>query len=76
MVIGIPSEDFSIIGRIRAVDWRGKPEPTICSQLIMPVLALLGYGEHTMHKVKEQQSYTLKDPYLNFKRIPGRRRPA
>lgn len=64
-VLHMWSQESSIIGRIRAVDWRGKPEPTICSQLIMPVLGLLGYGEHTMHKLEEQQSYTLKDPYLN-----------
>lgn len=31
----------------------------------MPVLLLLGYGEHTLHKVKEQQSYTLRDPTIS-----------
>jgi hypothetical protein len=28
----------------------------------MPVLKELGYGEHTLHKILEQQTYTLKDP--------------
>lgn len=51
--------------RLRATDWSDLPEPTICSQLIMPVLVLLGYGEHTLHKVKEQQSYTLHDPTVS-----------
>lgn len=51
--------------RLRAVDWVGQREPTICSQLIMPVLVLLGYGEHTLHKVKEQQSYALRDPTIS-----------
>ncbi len=51
-----------ILERLRAVDWRGKPEATVASQLIMPVLSLLGYGEHTLHKVVEQRSYTLRDP--------------
>ena len=46
------------------VDWRGKPEPTVSSQLVMPVLQALGYGEHTLHKVREQQTYTLKDPNI------------
>jgi hypothetical protein len=45
-------------------DWLGKPEPTVCSQLVMPVLKELGYGEHTLHKVLEQQTYTLKDPNI------------
>ena len=31
------------LSRLRKVDWLGKTEPTICSQLIMPVLILLGY---------------------------------
>ena len=31
----------------------------------MPVLILLGYGEHTLHKVKEQQSYPLLDPTVS-----------
>jgi len=53
------------LARLRAVDWTDKPEPTISSQLILPVLALLGYGEHTLHKVREQQTYTLRDPYFN-----------
>jgi hypothetical protein len=26
-------------------DWLGKPEPTVCSQLVMPVLKELGYGD-------------------------------
>ncbi len=42
-----------------------QPEATLCSQLIMPVLMLLGYGEHTLHKVKEQQSYALRDPTIS-----------
>ena len=50
-----------VLNRLRQVDWMGKPEPTICSELVMPVLTLLGYGEHTPHKVAEQQSYPLKD---------------
>ncbi len=32
------------IQRIRAVDWSSQPEATVSSQLIMPVLMLLGYG--------------------------------
>lgn len=51
--------------RLAAVDWRNKPEATIASQLIMPMLMLLGYGEHTLHKVVEQPSYNLKDPYTS-----------
>lgn len=50
------------IQRIRAVDWSSQPEATVSSQLIMPVLMLLGYGEDTLHKVREQRKYTLKDP--------------
>lgn len=53
------------LDRLRAVDWIGKPEATISSQLITPVLMLLGYGDHTLHKVAEQQSYTLRDPYVS-----------
>ena len=26
---------------------------------------LLGYGEHTLHKVEEQESYPLRDPYVS-----------
>lgn len=51
--------------RIRAIDWTAQPEPTVCSQLIMPVLVLLGYGEHTLHKVREQRSYQLQDPTMS-----------
>ena len=54
-----------VLTRIRSVDWTGKPEATISSQLIMPVLHLLGYGEHTLHKVAEQRSYPLKDPTVS-----------
>ncbi len=52
-----------ILNRLRQVDWAGKPEATVSSQLIMQVLILLGYGEHTLHNVAEQQSYPLKDPW-------------
>ena len=52
-----------ILNRLGQADWIGKTEPTVCSQLIMPVLMLLGYGEHTLHKVVEQQSYPLSDPW-------------
>ena len=45
-----------ILQRIAAADWTDVPEPTVCSQLIMPVLMLLGYGQHTLHKVAEQKS--------------------
>ena len=45
-------------------DWLGKPEATVCSQLVMPVLRELGYGEHTLHKVLEQQTYALNDPNI------------
>jgi hypothetical protein len=55
----------SVEERLRAVDWMAKPEATVCSQLIMPVLGLLGYGEDTMHKVLEQRSYMLRDPYVS-----------
>ena len=51
-----------LLQRLRSVDWTERGEATICSQLIMPVLMRLGYGEHTLHKVIEQQSYALKDP--------------
>lgn len=54
-----------LLEQIRAADWSNQPESTISSQLIMPVLHLLGYGEHTLHKVREQQSYTLADPSYN-----------
>lgn len=50
--------------RLAEVDWEGKSEATVCSQLITPVLILLGYGEHTLHKVDEQQVYRLKDPTI------------
>lgn len=53
------------LDRLRGTDWTNKPEPTLCSQLIMPVLILLGYGEHTLHKVGEQQSYALRDPTIS-----------
>ena len=59
------SRDHPMLAQIRSVDWSGKPEATISSQLIMPVLHLLGYGEHTLHKVHEQQTYKLKDPYIS-----------
>ena len=51
--------------RIRSVDWRDKPEATISSQLLMPLLVLLGYGEHTLHRVIEQSTYELKDPFIS-----------
>lgn len=51
-----------ILARIRAIDWSAQPESTVSSQLIMPVLMLLGYGEHTLHKVREQKRYPLRDP--------------
>jgi hypothetical protein len=54
-----PRPDF-----LKVADWLGKPEPTVCSQLVMPVLKELGYGEHTLHRVLEQQSYTLQDPNI------------
>ena len=54
-----PRPDF-----LKVDDWLGKPEPTVCSQLVMPVLKELGYGEHTLHRVLEQQTYTLKDPNI------------
>ena len=57
--------DEPTLHRLRSVDWTGKPEPTISSELITPVLHLLGYGEHTVHKVGEQQSYTLRDPWVS-----------
>jgi hypothetical protein len=47
---------------LKVKDWLGKSEATVSSQLVMPVLKALGYGEHTLHKVREQQTYTLKDP--------------
>ena len=56
---------MDVLGRVRATDWMGQPEPTLCSQLIMPVLVVLGYGEHTLHKVSEQQSYALRDPTIS-----------
>lgn len=51
-----------ILQRIAAADWTDVPEPTVCSQLIMPVLMVLGYGQHTLHKVAEQKTYELSDP--------------
>ena len=54
-----------ILQRLRQVDWSNKPESTISSQLIMPMLMLLGYGEHTLHKVREQQTYSLNDPTMS-----------
>jgi hypothetical protein len=51
--------------RLKAVDWSNKPEAKISSELITPVLHLLGYGEHTLHKVGEQRSYALRDPYTS-----------
>jgi hypothetical protein len=56
---------LDILQRLQSVDWTDKPEPTISSQLIMPVLHLLGYGEHTPHKAPEQRSYVLRDPYAS-----------
>ncbi len=49
---------------LKVDDWLGTTEPTVCSQLVMPVLKELGYGEHTLHKVVEQQTYALKDPNI------------
>ena len=51
-----------ILQRIAAADWTNTPESTVCSQLIMPVLMVLGYGKHTLHNVAEQQTYKLADP--------------
>ena|GEM_PF-4587789 len=51
-----------ILQRLAATDWTDVPEATVSSQLIMPVLVLLGYGEHTLHKVAEQQTHKLNDP--------------
>jgi hypothetical protein len=51
-----------ILQRIAAADWTDAPESTVASQLIMPVLMLLGYGQHTLHKVAEQKVYKLSDP--------------
>lgn len=59
MTVNGPGPDF-----LKVDDWLGKSEPTVCSQLVMPVLQELGYGEHTLHKVLEQQTYTLKDPNI------------
>jgi hypothetical protein len=49
------------LSRLKSVDWRRQSEATICSQLILPVLILLGYGEHTL----QTQSYPLRDPYVS-----------
>jgi len=59
MFAGCPS---SLPERIAATDWTGAPEPTLRSQLIMPLLIALGYGEHTLNKIREERSYKLKDP--------------
>ena len=56
--------DDPILQRLASVDWANKPEATIASQLIMPVLVLLGYGEHTLHRVREQHVYKLRDPTM------------
>lgn len=53
-----------ILQRIAAADWTEVPEATVCSQLIMPVLMLLGYGQHTLHRVAEQETYKLSDPTI------------
>ena len=53
-----------ILKRIAAADWTDAPEATVCSQLIVPVLMSLGYGQHTLHKVIEQQTYELEDPTI------------
>jgi len=53
-----------ILQRIAAADWTDVPESSVCSQLIMPVLMLLGYGQHTLHKVAEQKTYKLSDPTI------------
>lgn len=54
-----------ILQRLRQVDWSDQSESTISSQLIMPMLMALGYGEHTLHKVREQQTYSLDDPTMS-----------
>ena len=54
-----------ILRRLREVDWSAKSEATISSQLIMPMLVALGYGEHTLHRVAEQRTYKLKDPTVS-----------
>jgi hypothetical protein len=56
--------DDPILQRLASVDWANKPEATIASQLIMPALALLGSGEHTLHRVREQHVYKLRDPTM------------
>jgi hypothetical protein len=53
-----------ILQQIAASDWTDVPEATVCSQLIMPVLMSMGYGQHTLHKVVEQQTYKLEDPTI------------
>lgn len=53
-----------ILQRIAAADWTDVPEATVCSQLIMPVLMFMGYGQNTLHKVVEQQTYKLEDPTI------------
>jgi hypothetical protein len=58
-------DDGSDLPRLRSVDWIGKSEATISSQLIMPVLHMLGYGEHALHPVPEQQIYKLRDPTVS-----------
>ena len=64
-ITGVNTWAEEALSRLRSVDWSNEPEATISSQLIMPVLMLLGYGESTLHKVKEQQTYTLRDPYVS-----------
>jgi hypothetical protein len=50
--------------QIAAADWADVPEATLCSELITPVLMALGYGQHTLHKVAQQQTYKLEDPEI------------
>jgi hypothetical protein len=49
-----------ILQRIAAADWTDVPEATVCSQLIMPVLMFMGYGQNTLHKVVEQRPGALR----------------
>lgn len=55
----------SILARLKSVDWMDKPEAKISSELITPLLRALGYGEHTLHRVREQQTFTLRDPMVS-----------
>jgi hypothetical protein len=51
-----------ILNRIAAADWAAISEPTVCSQLILPVLILPGNCKHTLHKVADREAYGLSGP--------------